>query len=289
MMYSGFLVAGALGLVGMVRAKQALNRRTSLESKTAGAVLILCVAALFLGGLALVGIFLSPPQNSDIPSRLITFVYLLWSPAFGMGIWFVRRARPMGLGNASLRRKWVLGSLCLGIILILPVASTWLLLPSYMHGDVKLDDVQVKTLSSWLRGSGDKNAFIVGDTIMTTATAGLARQPSTHGRIGFYPPIPDYDQLMAGMLYYGINMTDPRIPGLLGFQIHDLANRTVYLLVNKDYLSHNYYLITYYYEDKPPPKENDIAASSNELNAQPKLERFYCSSSVVLYASLHSP
>jgi hypothetical protein len=268
--YVGFLIAGVIGFVGMVRAMRAIHGRSSYEENASfGRIAISCVVALAFGTLALAGIFLSGNTNPDVPYRFIPFVFFFWSPVFAAGMLYVKEhiqsVAPTNI--PTLKRRIVLASLCL--VLILPAASTWLLMPAYInHSQTRLDDVKVTAISTWLASDGDKNTVLVGDSIMTTPTAALARQQFTQLDTAVDP--------LPGILYYGDN-----IAPLTRY----VANHTTYVLVNNAYVSHKYYLITYYYENKPPPSEDLMASSVNRLNALPVLNVVYCSSSISLYAS----
>jgi hypothetical protein len=282
--YFGFLIVGVIGFIGMVHAMRAIQGVSSSEASM-GRIVIFCTVALAFGVLGLVAFLFSTPDIPAMQYRLIPFVYLFWSPAFAVGVWYVakhlRWGPPKGIPMPN--RRIVLASLC--IMLVLPAASTWLLMPSYLQGEARLDDAEVAALSFWLRDYRSESAFLVGDTIMTQATAGMARVPSTHGRVGFNPPMPTYDQLLAGTLYYGSNMTSQLIPRLTHFQNTELAHRPMYLLVNEVYLSHKYYLLTYFFDSIPPPSEQDVSSSFSAINALPTLNRVYCNPSLSLYAT----
>jgi hypothetical protein len=274
--YVGFLVAGGVGLVAITEGIRNLKKRiNSRQGPDMAGILSFGVIAILLGAPAVAGIFLSAPEQSDIPSRFVTFVYFFWSPAFGVGIWFARkRIDRLLLRRTSMSTVRVgLVSLCIASLLILPVASTWLLLPSTMRGQTTLDDQEVRTFSSWLRTHGDKSFTLMGDDIMATATAALARQSSTQG----YLPPPDEGTRLNGMLYYAENMT---------LLTHYLSTEPRgYILVNKMYLSHKYYLISYFYEGRPPPSQEEMEASLSNLSSLPMVNAVSSSGSMVLYAA----
>ena len=272
-MYAGFLAAGGVGLLAVLKGLRLL--RAGRQAGAEGMVQVLSFGgvAMVFGLPAALGIFLSPPDNPDIPYRLITFIFFFWAPAFGAGISLVREhvQRPLLVRVALPRSSKVLGSLFMMILLVLPVASTWLLLPSTMLGHTRLDDAEVNGISSWLRSNGDRSVTLMGDSVMTAATAALARQLSSHGRLG------KSDLMLNAMFYYGESKA-PLIQ-MLG------EGQSVYLLFNKAYLNHGYYLSTYFYEGKPPPSESDIGSSLGTLNNLSTLNIAYCSSSITLYTS----
>jgi len=276
----GFLLTAAGGLIGVERAIHAIRGTASHGLKTAMArVIIFCAIAFVFGVFAAAGVLTqgNSVHLSDIPSRLIPFTYYFWSPAFSVGILFVgRKMRGLrfGMDHSIIQRRTAMAYLCVAILLIMPAASSWLLLPSTMQGRATLDDGAVMSLSYWLRTNGDKRIILTGDMITSLSVGALARQP-------IQDPV-DINEVLNGALYYGSNMTSRLLPHL------SRLNQPVYLLINEAYLRHKYYLITWVYEGRPPPSEKDMASSFAELNAFTMLDRVCSSSTLALYVSAHS-
>jgi hypothetical protein len=275
----GFLLTAAGGLIGVARAIHAIRRMASLQLKAAMVrAMIFCEIAFVFGVLAAAGIFTQANAVvlSDIPSRLIPFTYFFWSPAFGVGILFVarhmRRLR-FGMNRSMIQRRTAMAYLCVGILLIMPAASSWLLMSTTIQGRVTLDDAEVMSLSNWLRTNGDKKVILMGDWITSKFVGALARQPIQEQNT--------LDGTLNGALYYGGNMTSRLLP-------LSRLNPPVYLLINEAYLSHKYYLITWIYEGRPAPSEKDMASSFTKINAFPMLDRVYSSPTLSLYVSAHA-
>jgi hypothetical protein len=242
-------------------------------------VMIFCAIAFLFGVFTVVGILTqgNSVELADIMTRLIPFVYFFWSPAFGVGILFVGRVMRglrFGIDHTLIRRRTAMAYLCVGILLFMAAASSWQLMPSTIQGQARLDDVELTSLSYWLRTNGDKKILLIGDMLMPLSVGALARQPISEQ--------PFNEFLMNEPLYYGSNMTSKLLPHL------SRLNPPVYLLINEAYLHHKYYLVTHIIEGRPPPSEKDMASSFAEVNAFPMLDRVYSSSSLTLYISAHS-
>ena len=276
----GVLFSVAVGLIGMARANQALRGTASLSLKTTMArVMIFCAIAVLFGVFTVVAVLTQGnfTELADITTRPIPFVYFFWSPAFGVGILFlgrrIRGAR-FGIDHTLIRRRTAMAYLCVGILLVMAAASSWQLMPSTIQGRATLDDVEVTSLSHWLRTNGDKRTILIGDVAISLSVGALARQPVSE------PSSNEFQ--MNEQLYYGSNMTSTLLPQL------SRLNPPVYLLINEAYLHHKYYLVTHIYEGRPPPSEKDMASSFAEFNAFPMLDRVCSSSSLTLYISAHS-
>ena len=235
------------------------------------------VVSLVLATGALLG--LRGSATPDIPYRLLTFFYLFISPLCAVGISTVIDRLDCNFATLKNTKTFTrtlvlrpLKHIVLVVLIIIPIVSTGLLMPSFLGNQVRLSDRDAVAASNWLSNNGNSIKLVVGETI-------LAEPIAAYSNITFLSEggsTVSFNQTMTYAFYYGNNMTY--------FTNYLYNNKDILLVVNKHFIDYRQYLLRFDTQTRVPSNISLNAAFATVDNLT-FLDKVYDGNSPSMYVN----
>jgi hypothetical protein len=261
--YSGILIPILFGLLTcfalFIRKRRSANHYTYWRR-------VFAATSLVLTAVTAVGLF-AIVESHDVAYRFVTFMYVFLAPTAAVSLGAIQGPEEHTRASTthSIRlagRSWIHGIFVM-LILIVPVLSTGLLLPSFVGEHIMFDDREIVVASKWFSSYVNKSATVVGELTLGDPITALAR-------VGFWGEVESaqFNHLtMIDAIYYVENtsyITD-------FFQQQKAATL---LILDKHFIDHNHFLLHASTRTRVPSVDA-MNSTFQALDQSPSLNKIY--------------